>query len=40
MMEEKGEGEEYPCLWIHPLVKVFSAGEKVGDGVRVSRNVL
>jgi hypothetical protein len=38
-MKEKREGKEDACLRIHPLVKVFPAGEEVSDSVRVSRDM-
>ncbi len=37
---EKGKGEEYVSIGIHPLIKVFSVGEKVCNGVGMSRDVL
>jgi hypothetical protein len=38
-MEKEGEGEKYACLWIHPLVKVFSTGEEVSNHICVSGNM-
>jgi hypothetical protein len=39
-LEKKGEGEERASLGIHPLVKVFAAGEEVGNSISVSRDVV
>ncbi len=37
---KKGKGEEDASGGIHPLIKVFALGEKVGDGICVSWDVL
>jgi hypothetical protein len=39
IVKKEGKGEEYMSMRIHPLVKVFSMGEEVGDCVHMSRNV-
>ncbi len=39
VLDKKWKGEEDTSVGIHPLVKVFSLGEKVGNGVGVSRDV-
>jgi hypothetical protein len=36
VMKKKGKGEECMCMRIHPLVKVFSMGEEVGDSIHMS----
>jgi hypothetical protein len=40
LAEKKGKGEECMSMEIHPLVKVFSLGEEVSDGIGMSRDVL
>jgi hypothetical protein len=40
VVEKEGEWKECAGMRIHPLVKVFSSGEKIGNGIGVSRDVL
>jgi hypothetical protein len=37
--EKKEKREECASVRIHPLVKVFVAGEEIGDGIGMSRDV-
>jgi hypothetical protein len=39
LAEKKGKREECASVRIHPLVKVFSSGEEVGNSISVSRDV-
>jgi hypothetical protein len=39
LMKKKEKRKEYASMRIHPLVKIFSSGEDVGDSVCASRDV-
>ena len=39
VLDKKWKGKKDVGVGIHPLIKVFSVGEKVGDGIGMSRDM-